>query len=113
MNYNYNMNGGVGIYGCGKVVFKIFRYYKYKPGSVLYLCYKAKIGILEKIVIKQVIPKAGYKNNIYSNALYKDNLNFLYNEDELCSEANAVALAINYYENQLEKNKKLIRNCAI
>ncbi len=108
---NSYAEGGVTMGGCAEVGMSIFKYLKYGPGSVVYLCYRARIGILERIAIKKVNLVNNQRTYSAYIPVYVDNNNFLYNEDELCNESEAVSLAIAYYERQLAEITYLMEQC--
>lgn len=111
MNYTYTMTGGLVISGCGSVTFKKFIYFRYGPGSNVYLRYKASEGVLEIVTIKKIVPVSNYKTGYRLIPFYIDNLNGTYNESDLCSETDAVALATAFYESQLSQINDLMRRC--
>jgi hypothetical protein len=80
---------------------------KFKVGEIVYLKNKAKNGLLENIFIKSVKPLSKqYCKYIY--ALYTDNNNFYYNEEELVTEPEAKILIKEFVFNKindLSKNK--------
>jgi hypothetical protein len=84
---------------------------KYGPGTTVYLCYRATEGVLEKIAIKKVKLIRGYTSDNYPLALYFDMNNFIYNEDELCTESEAIARAIDYYTHLIESIENKISQC--
>lgn len=86
------------ISGCAKVCLKKRYVYKYATGANVYFCPKARKGVLEKITIKEVMLRFVNGNDRIAVALYQDTLNSLYNENELCSHAQALLLARTYYE---------------
>lgn len=73
----------------------------YGPGDVVYNVHKAKLGVIEKIVVKY--PKIVKNAKTYGKVvvLYKDTFNALWNESDLIVKAEAVALATAYYEDLL------------
>jgi hypothetical protein len=107
--FSYVGSGTVHTFGCAGARLSLYAFYKFAEGSTVFFCPKAKIGRLERITIKSVklIPQgSGFK------ALYKDTLNALYNEDELCSEATAIELAADYFADQLRLIAQAARSCS-
>lgn len=113
MNYTYEGSGGISIAGCAEHRKTLFLIFKYAPGSDLYICYKAAKGVLEKIKIKKIIVGRGYRTRLIGTPLYQDTLNALFNEWDLCTESEAIALATAYYDKQLMLANELINNCTI
>ena len=111
MDYEYTMSGGVRAAGCAAVTLKVFRYYKFSPGTTLYLCYKAARGVLERVTIKKIIAVSNHKTGHRVVPLYKDTYNALYNEYDLCTEADAIVLATAYYEKRLAETNALMAKC--
>lgn len=74
----------------------------YPVNSVVYLRYKAIKGILEKIAIKDTMLQFGLKTGGQIIPVYKDTLNFLYNEEELCTYQEALDLVAEYNSNLIE-----------
>lgn len=111
MDYLYEGSGGISVGGCVRAVKRIFYIFKYAPGTTLYLCYKAKRGVLERITIKKINVIANSKTGYIPTPIYVDTYNALYNEWDLCTESNAVALATAFYEKQLALAQDLIRKC--
>lgn len=98
---SYVGHGNAYITGCTKYKLYLYNIYKYKPGNILYLESKAKIGKLEKIVIKKVRLVGNKQTSGQVRFIYQDTLNALYNEWELINEYDALLLAKNYYERQM------------
>lgn len=112
MNYNYTGSGSVKVGGCPGYKWVAYYRYEFAKGSTLYFKPKAKRGIFEKIVIKDVrFPKRINPNNKFvcnsckTYPLYVDTYNALFNSNELITYEEAVILVKNYqeeYRRQLE-----------
>lgn len=98
---SYIGSGTVVITGC--TVYNMLKtlVYKYLPGDVLFLKYKAEKGKLEKICIKEVKIVSNYEINGSTVFMYKDTLNALYGVNDLVNEYQALQIAKNYYEKQI------------
>lgn len=98
---------GVGVSSCCGVGSRSVRIeYQFAQGSVVYSIKKAREGILEAIAIKKVLIKNPYNNYGSVFVLYQDTYNGLWNEEDLCNQAQAVSLATTY----LEEQEALLRN---
>ena len=96
--------------GCANVTVKKYYVYKFLEGSVVYFIPKARKGILEPHAVKEAILKVAYGNDAWPIFLYKDSFNAYFNENELCSQDDALQFAKDYYiaqaailENALQK----------
>lgn len=97
---------GVIIGGCAVVTITRLFVTAFAEGDIVYNIHAARKGVLEKIVIKQVIvvnPQGVFVS------LYKDTLNALWNEKDLVNYTYAKAYAENYYINLLAELEKLQR----
>ena len=92
MDFTYQAVGGPKISGCANYKLKIFRYYLFGIGSIVFVKAKAMKGIFEKIAIKKVTFHGPYIN------LYFDTFNAAWNENELVSYDNALILVNAYIE---------------
>jgi hypothetical protein len=109
MTFSYQMTGTMTITGCGNPSKTYNVLYRFAERSIVYLCYKAQKGILEAIWIKSVI--LVNKGGIYI-PIYKDNLNAVYMEDELCTQTDAVNAATAYLQGQINAiDSQLNRFC--
>jgi len=97
-NFLYSSSGLIKLSSCFTTDRNIFIPYKYVEGSILYLRSKATKGILEKITIRNV--KIILDRNVYT-PIYYDSYNWAYNENELCIESDAFALAESFYKNKI------------
>jgi len=101
MDYTYDSYGVIAIKGCAalKVIFTWES--KFNNGSEAFILYKAKRGVLEKVVIKKIFLT---NNSSLNNAMfgYIDTYNRSWNESELAWFAEAKPIALNYLNNQIE-----------
>ena len=102
MDYNYASEGGIRISGDAFAYRKKFIHFKFGPGSTLFLTYKANQGILERVTIKRIDVWSNYKTGFLKVPIYVDSLNAYYNESDLCIESDAVSMAKNFYQWQLD-----------
>lgn len=105
----YNEVASDGVVLCGRAINQVSRVYTtvYGVGDIAYNKNKAVKGILEKIVIKNILPIKFSLNHGQFSVLYKDTLNALWNEYDLVTLDVAKELSIIYYENLLEDLQKL------
>jgi hypothetical protein len=87
--------------------------YKFEIGSLVFSVAKAKKGILQASVIKQIKVVFNARTQGRYLILYTDTFNVLWNEDELCSEADATTFAIAYLENEQQQILQTLGNCGI
>lgn len=90
-------SGKITFNGCARIASLKFYNYQYSVGTVVYLKYKAAVGIIEKIFIKKIIMSQINGTTVF---LYQDMLNSLYNETDLCLKAEAISLATNYIQSK-------------
>ena len=99
--HSYTGSGGAKLGFCVSY-WKINNYpHKWKVGDTLFILPSAKIGILEKVVIKQVKVISKQQTNGSFYFLYIDTTNAIYNENELVTEYDALQVAKMYFERQL------------
>ena len=84
----YTGTGGITIGGSAHVSRRRAYTRTIQDGDLLYVRARARAGSLEKVVIKHAIPSVGALHFF----LFEDTLNSLWEEDELCSYADAAAL---------------------
>jgi hypothetical protein len=98
MTYNETGSGGLFVFCCaatsGSHIFET----AFSPRDVLYNVYKARHGIMERVVIKEIVPCKLYITQGLFRAMYRDTFNALWNEWDLVSFTDAQALAIAYWE---------------
>lgn len=85
--------------------------YNFREGSVVFIVEKAKRGIMEAVSIKEVRFISNTKTFAKTIALYVDTLNSLWNEYDLCSEADAKELALLYWMQQEEAQSNFVPLC--
>lgn len=110
-DYTYIGSGGAETLGCAEVSMKVYYVYPYGEGSIVFLRYKAERGVLEKIAIKRVLIRQNAKTGGAVLFLYQDTLNALFNESDLCTQEEAVAIATAYYEKVQADALKAVRYC--
>ena len=81
--FNYTSYGNININGCGAISKNENFASKYQKGDKVWLYYKAKKGILESVVIKELRVLSGSFSYNKIVSIYVDTYNFLYNEEEL------------------------------
>jgi hypothetical protein len=109
--YEADTSEGIEIAGCGISRPTIYEVFRFAPGTTVFNCYKASRGVLERLTIKRIdLLKNRRTYNRYV-PLYVDTLNSLYNEDELCTETEAVELATFFYTKQLAEIDQLFYSC--
>lgn len=74
--------------------------YKYQVGSVLCSRPEAMRGVIEKVAIKTVRLISGQRAFGATIPLYVDTYNWFWNEGDLCTQSEAVTLAIAYLQQQ-------------
>jgi len=115
MNFSYISSGAFSLGGCSSPIVLTQNFYiKFAVGSMVYIKAKAEIGKLEKIIIKKV-NRNTLNNTQYSGVsptiVYIDSLNGAWLENELCWEAMALSLSIDYYEELAQYNTNLVMQC--
>jgi hypothetical protein len=70
---------------------------KYPPRSIVYDIAKARVGVLEKVCIKSYRVSVTAASALDPIIIYTDTYNWLWTEDALCPESEAVELSIAYY----------------
>lgn len=92
MRFSYYGGGEVLTSGFARCRERKLIYYKFARETVAYLRYKAEAGVLEPIMIDKVYLADNTHTYYKSNVMYRDKLNSLFNETELCTLAEAQAL---------------------
>lgn len=124
----FEVGSGINIGGCSASFLYRFVDLAFSPGDTLFVAAKARKGKLERVTIKQAIihdlPDESATAASNFNALllstatgerpitYIDWLNGIWIESELISHSDALALAIAYQQNLLDKYAN-ISNCAL
>lgn len=110
MTFNEIGSGGAIISGCSLISFVDILYTTFAQGDVGYNVNKARVGVLEKVVIKKQKAIRNLKTHGKLTVLYIDTFNALWNESDLVSLSNAKTIAVNYLQGLLEDLDK-IKNC--
>lgn len=92
MRFTYYGGGQVLTSGFARCREQRLIYYKFARETVAYLRYKAEKGVLEPIMIDKVYLGDNTYTKYQPNVMYRDKLNCLFNERELCTRAEAQAL---------------------
>ena len=111
MAIHYTGSGGIRIGGCAGTKYIFTLTFRFAEGSIVYFCAAARKGRLEKVAIKKVNLVNNKKTFGKVVPIYKDTFNSLYNEDELCTEREAITLAMQFYQSQADTAQELILNC--
>lgn len=83
--------------GCAAVRVERHFNHKFAEGSTVYIKARARKGVLESVWIKEVMVRYVNGNYMAPVFLYKERENGYFNEDELCSQYDAVLLAEAHY----------------
>jgi hypothetical protein len=105
-NYCFQVKGSIGTTGCTSICKAKYILYKFLEGSVVYICEEAQKGILETITIKKVL-----LNGPRHKVIYVDTYNAIWEENELCDEAVAVAAAEDYLIRRLALIDAALNKC--
>jgi hypothetical protein len=111
--FEYTSGGGIGLGGCGGRRVTLYRHFRFGPGDTVYLCYRAIRGVLERVTIKRINIVQNERTAGQIIPLYVDTYNSIYNEDDLCTEAQAIAKANYFYNKQLVEIDELLKNCRL
>ena len=99
-------------YACGSGSRTILFVYKYAQGSVVCYAQKARMGIIETVVIKRAnILRNTNTGGTYAVS-YQDLTNRLWWEWELCTEQEAHLLAIRYLEARQAELYRMLGSCS-
>lgn len=99
--------GGSVVGGCGLITYVKSYVTLFGPGDITYNIHKAKVGILERVVVKKQKIINEQRTGGLFQVMYIDTLNALWNEWDLVSHAQAIALATAYYEDLLAEAESL------
>ena len=111
--YSHVTSGTITIGGCALIERTECLVYKYPIGAKVYVCDKAcNHGKIEAICIKSVRILSSHRSRWEypsppRNVLYTDTYNMIWEEDELCTHAEALDCAIAYWERVQEEAAKL------
>jgi hypothetical protein len=106
----YEGDGGFSLGGCAILRKTAFYNTLFDAGSLVYVCKSAsKKGILEAVFIKKV--KLVDDQGVII-PLYIDTFNWLHNENDLCTQDEAVNLAIIYQESVIATVQNQLKTCS-
>jgi len=108
----FNETGSSGVKTGGCAIITYIKTYRtaFAAGDIVFNVDKANKGVLEKIIIKKSRIINSAKTGGQFEAMYVDTLNALWNEWDLISHAEAIALVQLYYEDLLAEAAAL-RKC--
>lgn len=107
----FNIEGSSTACASGQVC--LTYYYEWGEGSVVFSVQQAKKGIMEPVAIKSVRLISNCRTYGKIVPIYKDTNNWLWNEDDLCVEATAKALALAYLRQQETLLLQALANCEV
>jgi hypothetical protein len=84
---------------------------KFVPGEAVYYVAKARRGILERMIVKNVRTVTNRRTRGGNRVLYVDLYNRLWNERDLVLPEQAQALAAAYVERLLDDANELLAKC--
>ena len=105
--FNEIGSGGVLTTGCVLITFLDRLHTTYAQGDIAYNVNKAKVGILERVVIKKQRVIRNVKTQGLFTVLYVDTLNAWWNEFDLVTLSEAQLLATAYLEYLLKELGKI------
>jgi hypothetical protein len=111
MIYNETGFGGMIVYGCADISTARVYVTAYSVGDVMFNKRKAKHGILEKVVIKEIFASNFFLTKGEFRPLYKDTLNALWNESDLISCTQAKQEVVSYYNFLIAKYQIMKQQC--
>lgn len=118
MDYVYVATGGISVYGCSACKSKSVYQTKYVVGQLVYSVPQARLGVLERLAIKEVkvfptltapLSAGGWMQG--NTPLYTDTFNSLYNEDDLCDLATAQALIRSFNDWRTAQLQWIAQHC--
>lgn len=98
---DFTGSGTIKFRGCADYSKSDYYFIRFGEGSEVFVCGKARIGILEKIVIKRFNVIRTHKTFGQPIVQYFDTFNRIWFPNELCEEEDAIAAAEAYYENRI------------
>ncbi len=84
---------------------------EFAPGEVLYNAVKARRGILEKVIVKSVRSVANRRTLATSRVLYVDTFNGLWNERDLVTPDEALALVVAHVQRLDDDAEAMAARC--
>lgn len=112
--FEYNFNTSFKLLGCAGFAIKKNFYSLFLVGDKAYVRQKARLGKLEKVVIKKLLIDSKTNYRYLPTPLYVDTLNRIWEESELTTKENAKDIALIYWKNISEETKILFEigtNC--
>lgn len=100
--FNEVITGGLTIFGCALITFLDELRTKYGQGDIVYNVNKARLGVLEKVVVKKQRIIRNIKTHGKFIVLYFDTFNGLWNEWDLVPLSEAQLLATIYLQSLLD-----------
>lgn len=92
----YTGSGSITLKGCAAASATKTYVTKFEPRDAAYIRQRAIKGIIEKVVVKEVLIYRGRKSYNQAVWVYKDTLNGLHNESDLLTYQEAVAASAAY-----------------
>ncbi len=105
--FNEIGSGGVSGTGCVLITFLDRFHTTYAQGDTAYNVNKAKVGILERVIIKKQRVVRNLRTQGLFTVMYIDTFNALWNEFDLVTFSEAQLLATTYLEDLLEELDKV------
>lgn len=106
MDFSYVSTGGITLLGCSSPVTITYNLITaYSAGDFVWLKYRARLGVLERINIKKINVINFQKYN------YQDTFNRLWLEYELCDLETAEDLVTIYKNKQTKAYAHYLKNC--
>jgi hypothetical protein len=109
--YGYVSGGKLSIKRCGNNIFYFPKHLiilSFMEGDIAWLRYEANRGKIRNVRIKRVKITNSILTLGKPTIIYYDNLNAIFNEDDLVTHDIAVSLAISYHQRRLYEAQKAI-----
>jgi hypothetical protein len=103
-DFVYTGSGTIQTFGCALWGIDYFFQYRFGVNTAAYDVFSAMKGRLEEVWIREVFFRHGA-------VVYKDTLNAIYGEVNLCTQAEAIAYATEYYQDKIERIEGRLNNC--
>lgn len=110
MDFTYEATGGLNTIGCADCVFEKYVYYAFGIGSIVFSKPKAIRGVYARVCIKNVLWPEDEPDYRFP-PLYVDTFNACWNEEDLISYTDAVALVTAYNVALGLAHEDFIANC--
>ena len=111
--YSHNSQGGMRASRCGTIIFyfpKKVVVLNFIEGERAWLKYEAKKGKIKSIWINRIRIIVNEKTQGLPVILYYDNLNAIFNKEDLITNSEAVNIALAYHQKRLLEAQKAL-NC--